>query len=550
METADGLSWASQREYILSPHERASEAAFRRDDERVGAEAAERYGRATAGAVPSRARSVVRSASHRILASRPGRFLRRLERRAGREAIRVRSRLEHVVLARPGSRRRLYEVVDEPADAHSGNALLADATTPYLVFLRNGGVLSPAGAAALDDALDGDASAQLIFGDSRVPSGLRVRAPAFSPFRLRSEDYLGPIVAVSVRALRERGGFSPNADGAQILDFALRTPEREARRLRAVLGWGPAVDTREGEPAELAVAVVRRALADEGVAAQVEATRFGRRRVSYEPLQASTISVVIPTRGGSGSIAGSERTFVVEAVRGLLERGTTRDLEIVVVADDATPQRVIDELEAVAGDRLKLVRWSGAFDFSAKMNRGAAAASGEYLLLLNDDIELVEPASIERMLSIAQQPGVGLVGALLYFEDGSIQHLGHLYHGGGAGHVGFGITPGARAPIETLAITREVSGVTAACAIISRDLFREVGGFSLSFPGNYNDVDLSMKVRTRGHTILCTGDAAFYHFESKTRDARVLESELDHLQARWGALVERDRYSREQEHSL
>ncbi|RXZ72080.1 glycosyltransferase [Agromyces albus] len=515
----------------------------------MGAEAAERFGRSTARAVPSRARSLARAASHRLIASRPGRFLRRLERRGGREAIRLRSRLEHVVLGRPGSNRRLYEVVPEPADASSGNALLARATTPYLVFLRFGGVLSTAGAAALDDALDGETSVQLIYGDSRAPSGLRVKAPAFSPFRLRSEDYLGPVVAVSVRALRERGGFSASADGAQILDFALRTPEREARRLRTVLGWGPAVDTREGEPAERAVAVVRRALADDGVAARVEATRFGRRRVSYERLHPSTISVVIPTRGGSGSIAGSDRTFVVDAVRGLLERGTTHDLEIVVVADDATPQRVVDELDAVAGDRLKLVRWSSAFDFSAKMNRGAAAASGEYLLLLNDDIELIEPASIERMLSIVQQPGVGLVGALLYFEDGSIQHLGHLYHGGGAGHVGFGITPGARAPIETLAITREVSGVTAACAIISRELFREVGGFSLAFPGNYNDVDLSMKVRMRGYTILCAGDTAFYHFESKTRDARVLESELDDLQARWGTRIERDRYSREQEHS-
>lgn len=550
MPTAEGPAWASPREYLLSPDELQIEAALRQDDERIGAEAAERYGRPTTRGHRPRLVWVARAILHRLVASRPGRFLRRLERRVRREGVRWQTRIERAVLPPPRSRRGLYAVVPEPVDARSGNALLEHATTPYLVFLRDGGGLSAEGAAELDDAIDGDSPAELIYGDSRSSTARRFRAPAFSPFRLRSEDYLGPVVAVSVQALRERGGFSARADGAQILDVALHTRVDRARRLRSVLGWGPGVDTRDGTPAERAVDVVRRLLADDGVEAEVGATRFGRRRVSYAVRSMSTISVIIPTRGGSGWIAGTERTFVVEAIRGLVERSTTPELEFVVVADDATPQRVIDELEVVAGDRLKIVRWSEEFNFSAKMNRGAAAATGEYLLLLNDDVDLVEPTSIERMLSIAQQPGVGIVGALLYFEDGSIQHLGHLYQGGGAGHVGFEITPGALAPIETLAITREVSGVTAACAMVSRSLFREVGGFSLEFPGNYNDVDLCMKVRTRGHAILCTGDATFYHFESKTRDARVLDHEIDGLQARWSSLVQRDRYSRDQEHTI
>lgn len=550
MRTADGPAWASPREYLLSPDERATEVDFRDVDERIGIEASERFGRPVSRGERPRVIWIARAILHRLVASRPGKFLRRLERRVRREALRVEGRFERAFVPRPGSKRGVYAVVSEPVDARSGNALLASATTPYLVFLRGGGRLTAGGAAALDEALGREDPGDLVFGDSRTSSALRFRAPAFSPFRLRSEDYLGPVVAISVRALREGGGFSAHADGAQILDVALRTHVERARRLRIVLGWGAGVDAREGAPAERAAEVVQRALADLGVDADVQPTRFGRRRVSYAARPVSGISVVIPTRGGSGSIAGAERTFVVEAVRGLLERSTMPELEIVVVADDATPQRVIDELEAVAGDRLKLVRWSDEFNFSAKMNRGASAATGEYLLLLNDDVDLVEPASIESMLSIAQQPGVGMVGALLYFEDGSIQHLGHLYQGGGAGHVGFEITPGALAPIETLAITREVSGVTAACAIISRALFREVGGFSLEFPGNYNDVDLCMKVRTLGETILCTGDATFYHFESKTRDARILDREIDGLQARWGALVQRDRYSREQEHSI
>jgi GT2 family glycosyltransferase len=257
------------------------------------------------------------------------------------------------------------------------------------------------------------------------------------------------------------------------------------------------------------------------------------------------VSIVIPTRGGSGVVAGRERVFVVEAVRGILERSTYSDVEFVVVADDATPQRVIDELEEIAGDRLRLVRWSSAFNFSAKMNQGALIAAGEYLLLLNDDVELVSADWIEQMLGLAQQPGVGMVGALLYFEDGSLQHAGHLYEGGAAGHIGFGAFPGQPAVLDFYDVDREVSGVTAACALIRAETFRTAGGFSQLFPGNYNDVDLCFKVRGLGLSIVCSSRAHLYHFESRTRDARVAPSELRAIHARWFDRMQVDPYWRD-----
>ena len=93
--------------------------------------------------------------------------------------------------------------------------------------------------------------------------------------------------------------------------------------------------------------------------------------------------------------------------------------------------------------------------------------------------------------------------------------------------------PGAVAPLDEIAVTREVSGVTAACALIRRDDFVAVGGFSPEFPGNYNDVDLCLKLRRTGASIVCSSEARLYHFESKTRDARVLPRELETLHARW-----------------
>jgi GT2 family glycosyltransferase len=234
----------------------------------------------------------------------------------------------------------------------------------------------------------------------------------------------------------------------------------------------------------------------------------------------------------------------VDAVRGILEKSTYAQMEIVVVADDDTPQAVIDSLVEVAGDRLRLVRWSGAFNFSGKMNRGAVHSRGDYLVLLNDDVELITPDWIEVLLGLAQQPGVGLVGTMLYFEDGTVQHGGHLYRDSWAGHIAFGWQPGRDDALGSLGVDREVSGVTAACAMISADTFWEVGGFSTLYAGNYNDVDLSLKVRSTGRSIIWTPHARLFHFESKSRVATVVPEELATIRRHWGTRLLNDPYWR------
>jgi GT2 family glycosyltransferase len=266
--------------------------------------------------------------------------------------------------------------------------------------------------------------------------------------------------------------------------------------------------------------------------------------VRYEIVGDPLVSVVIPTRGGSAHIAGTDRVLVVEAIRGIVERSTYRNLEFVVVADAETPDEVIAALEELCGDRLRLVLWDAPFNFSAKMNRGAVVARGDYLLLLNDDVEIVTDDWIETMLGLAQQDGVGMVGAQLYFEDSTVQHAGQVYTGGVAGHAAFGWAGGRDDSIRSMTTDHEVSGVTAACALISRDLYFEVGGFTLALPGNYNDVDLNMKVRATGRTAVFTPWARLYHFESKTRDPRILESDLSTLQGRWSRRMQAELYSR------
>lgn len=379
----------------------------------------------------------------------------------------------------------------------------------YAVLLQNGATLEPSALEEITAVLARFPS-QLLYADSRE-GGELIRRPAFSPLRLREQDYLGPL-RVYLR-------------GALDLDPSLLT---EVVHVPRVLS-STTTATVAPEPADPPSGVPER---------RADGTRRVRYPVQGEPL----VSVIIPTRGGAATIGGTDRILVVEAVRAIVERSSYRAFELLVVADDETPQVVIDELVALGGDQLRLIRWSDSFNFSAKVNRGAAFASGEYLLLLNDDVDPVSPDWIETMLGLAQQPGVGMVGALLLFEDGTVQHGGHLYRDSWAGHIALGWSVNRDDRLGSMRVTREVSGVTAACALLTADLFRRIGGLSSVFAGNYNDVDLSLKVRSTGASVVWTPDARLYHFESKTRDAAVAPSEIAALRQRWGSRLLTDPY--------
>jgi len=379
----------------------------------------------------------------------------------------------------------------------------------YAVLLADGATLVPG---ALDEiaAVLSRFPSQFLYADSRE-AGEVVRRPIFSPLRLREQDYLGPLRVYS--------------RGALALDPSQLT---EVVHVPSVL-TSMALAFEPGEPE----------LPPTG---EVEHRADGSRRVRYAVQGEPLVSVIIPTRGGAALINGIERVLVVEAVRAIVERSSYRAFELVVVADDETPQSVIDEVIAIGGEKLRLVRWSDSFNFSAKINRGAAFASGEYLLLLNDDVDPVSPDWIETMLGLSQQPGVGMVGALLLFEDGTVQHGGHLYRDSWAGHIALGWPIDRDDPLLSMRVTREVSGVTAACALLSAELFWRIGGLSSVFAGNYNDVDLSLKVRATGASIIWTPDARLFHFESKTRDATVAPSEIAALRQRWGSRLLIDPY--------
>lgn len=378
--------------------------------------------------------------------------------------------------------------------------------------------------------------------------------PDFSPERLRSQNYITHMLVARRSLVDEVGGFRTGFDGAQDHDLVLRLTER-ARGVAHVsivlYHWrqSPASVTTSSENKRWAFEAGVKAVADHcdrvGIDAAVELTDEDGcyrvvRRLTSEPL----VSVVIPTRGTAGRVWGTSRVFVVDAVRSVLERSTYQHLEFVIVHDTATPAPVIRTLERLLGDRLVLVEYDRpTFNFSEKMNLGAIHASGDLLLLLNDDTELIEPTSIATLVAHLQSEDAALVGAKLLFADGTLQHGGHVYHhdlmhaclswrGDSAGPW----------PLRPLAVERECSGVTAAAALVKRSAFEEIGGFPEDLPLNFNDVDFSLKLRSAGHRIVWTPWASWYHFESKTRVPRLAEGEYEFINTRWHYEINNDPY--------
>ncbi len=438
--------------------------------------------------------------------------------------------------------------------AASADALAA-ACGEIVALLDHDDVLDPSALESMSAAFD-DALVDVAYSDSDLirPDGrssMPFFKPDFSPERLRSQNYITHFTTARRSLMTEIGGFRPGFDGSQDHDLVLRLTER-ARKVahmpQVLYHWRQSPASVASDPTNKPYAYEngRRAVQEQcdrlGIAASVELGRFdGCYRVHRVVVGKPLVSIIIPTRGTQGRVWGCERAFVVDAVASIERDATYRHLEYVVVHDADTPRSVLAALDRVAGSRLRLIPFAGAFNFSAKVNLGAVKSRGTHLLLLNDDTQLIAPDSIEVLLAHTQMPDVAMAGAKLVFSDGTLQHAGHLY----AGRVDHALTgwPGDHpGPYRMNAVERECSGVTAAAAMVRRDAYFQVGGLCEQLPANFNDVDLSLKLRSAGYRIVWSPFANWYHFESASRDPSTNDEERDVLLKRWRWQIERDPY--------
>jgi GT2 family glycosyltransferase len=262
-----------------------------------------------------------------------------------------------------------------------------------------------------------------------------------------------------------------------------------------------------------------------------------KRRLRSQP----KISVIVPTRGTTENLKGNQVVLAAHAIKTLIDRSTYQNFDVIAVLDSVTPSESRRAIQEAGGSRLKIVDYDRPFNFAEKINLGAVCSDAELLLFLNDDTEIITPDALETLVGILEDQTVGMAGPMLLYEDMTIQSAGHILN-----PVPFDLyrerdlsCTGAQ---NLLRVQREVSGLIAACVLVKRSVFDEVGGLCTLFPSNYNDVDFGLKVQDAGYRIVWTPHAQFHHFESKTRSPKLQPFEVATIGARWRNKLEDDPY--------
>jgi glycosyltransferase involved in cell wall biosynthesis len=447
-----------------------------------------------------------------------------------------------IVIRKNPSNRGIVPTLNLALEAASGN---------FIAVVDHDDLLPPQAVERCFQLLDANASCDLLYTDEAWidPKDRKVGdflKPDWSPERLRSQMYTNHLSLYRRDLVIQLGGFRSGFDGSQDYDLALRVAE-VARRIvhlpEVLYYWRIHEGQVSGSSNSAVYSAAKRAIEEHcqrvGIDGWVEQTdQLGSYRVHRRITESPLVSIVIPTRGSEGKVWGEQRTFVVEALRSITSKSTYPNVEFVVVADESTPSNVMRDLQHIGGKSLRVLNYRLSFNYSHKMNLGVLASSGEYVILLNDDVEVISPDWIETLLGLAREPDVGITGCMLYFEDGNVQHAGHIYQDGYPHHIGYGWQADAEGPARALMVNRECSGVTAACAMLKRDDYLAVGGLSRDYAFSFNDVDLSLKIREAGKRIVWTPWAKLYHFESQTREEGVAARELDHIRRRWGRVLD------------
>jgi GT2 family glycosyltransferase len=281
-----------------------------------------------------------------------------------------------------------------------------------------------------------------------------------------------------------------------------------------------------------------------GIAAAVETIPdLAVQRVRYAlPEPRPLASIIIPTRNGLKLVRQC-----IESIRG---KTTYSPYEIVLVDNGSDDKAAIKYFHALRDDGVVvLLEDPRPFNFSRINNEAARKAGGEFLVFLNNDIEVITPDWLSEMVSHAQRPDIGAVGAKLWYPNDTIQHAGLVLVAGVAGHAHLGRKRGDHGYFSRASLIQSLSAVTAACLCVRRKVFEEIGGFDEDLAVAFNDVDICLRIQKAGYRNLYTPYAELYHHESASRGyedtpekMRRFQREADLLRERWMPVLMYDPY--------
>lgn len=408
------------------------------------------------------------------------------------------------------------------------NAAIEIATGDFIAFMDHDDILPPHALFECVRAINENPETEIIYTDEDKTSMEGNDhfqphfKPDFNPDLLCSQNYISHFFVVK-RELQEKVGvLRPEFDGSQDYDFILRCVENSDKIChipKILYHWRcHAESTAQNPESKLyAFEAGKRAVQAHydrlGMKAEVSmGEHLGLYRTRFIRSKDPLVSILIPNMDHVDDLR--------RCIDSIEEKSTYRNYEYIIIENNSKEETTFayyKELEE-SNPKVKIVYYKGTFNYSDINNFGEAHANGEYLLLLNNDTKVISGDWLEEMLGYGMRPDTGIVGARLYYGDDTIQHAGVILGlGGMAGH-GFvqfpKYDPGYFGRIIT---AQNYSAVTAACMLVRKSVYDEVGGLSTDLAVAFNDVDFCLKVREAGYLIVYNPYVELYHFESKSR---------------------------------
>lgn len=449
--------------------------------------------------------------------------------------------------------------------AAATNSALGLASGEFVALMDHDDLLSERALYEVAVELEAHPDADILYSDEdQFDSAGRRFRPYFKPdwnIALMLGHNLVNHLAVYRRTLVERvGNMRLGYEGSQDYDLTLRaaaaTEPARIRHIPAILyHWRQhASFSKEREAA--CVDSARRAIRDYLAGQGAPDAEIGPlpaipmwTRVSWPlPDPAPKVSVIIPTR--------DKPDLLARCSAAVLQRTDYPDLELLIVDNDTHDAEALAVLARLAGDpRVRVLPYPGAFNYSAMNNAAARAATGEVLVLLNNDIDVIHRDWLREMVSLAVRPGIGAVGAKLLYGNNTIQHAGVVlgigsFAGGPgvAGHYGQGLPADEVGCHGYLVMAREAAAVTGACLAVRKSAYQQVSGLDeTNLSVGFNDVDFCLRLRDAGLRNLWTPFATLYHLESASRGSDLSPSKLErftrevrHMRHRWGPVLDND----------
>lgn len=439
--------------------------------------------------------------------------------------------------------------------AGNTNEALKMADGDFVVLTDHDDLLSPEALYQCAKAVQKEPQTDAIYSDEdKVDmSGKKFFEPHFkSDYNidlLCTMNYICHLFVVRKDVMERAGLFESCYDGAQDHDFILRCTEKAEHIVhipKVLYHWRcHAQSTSENPESKLyafenGCKAVKAHYDRIGIPAEVEQGPFyGMYRTHYLWKEQPLVSILIPNKDHVADLK--------KCMDSIEEKSTYRNFEFIIVENNSTEEETFAYYKEIEKrDNVRVLYYKEEFNYSRINNFGAKEANGEYVLLLNNDTEMIEPDSIKEMLDVCMRPDVGIVGAKLIFEDNTIQHAGVIIgFGGVAGHAFIGQDRDDNGYFSRIISVQDLSAVTAACLMVRRSVFDEVEGLNEEFKVAFNDIDFCLKVRKAGYLVVYNPYAQFYHYESKSRGqedsadkvAR-FQQEIGLFGERWGELLE------------